>query len=187
MENNVQEPKSEPDELIPPGCSLFVSWIFINTLGLGLGWLLGWWISFLLPALISPAVIGGATGLIQGTFSWIVLLAHQKNLVWWIPVTAVGWAAGFSMGTLAAQSLGVSEVNFGLVVGSVTGAVLGVAQWLVLQKSMKRAFWWIPVSIFALTSAFMFYRPNLTGWGFFYGILYGIVTSVAMVGLLYGD
>ncbi|RPI82987.1 MAG: hypothetical protein EHM41_17030 [Chloroflexi bacterium] len=187
MENNVQEPKSEADELIPPGCSLFVSWIIVNTAGLGLGWLLGWWISFLTPALVSPAVIGGVTGLIQGGFGWIVLQSHKKNLFWWIPVTVAGWAIGFTTGTLVAQSLGVSEVGFGLVTGAVTGTVLGTAQWLVLQKSMKRAFWWIPASIFALTSAFMFYRPNLSPWGFVYGMMYGIVTSVALLWLIYAE
>lgn len=187
MEDNIQEPEKEAGEIIPPGCSLFITWIAANAFGLGLGWLLGWWLSFLAPALVSPAVIGGITGLIQGLFGWVILRSHQKDLSWWIPATIVGWAAGFTAGTFIAQSFGVSEMRFGLVTGAVTGAVLGLLQGLVLRRAVKRAFWWIPASTFALTSAFMFYRPNLTGWGFFYGLLYGIVTSVAMLGLLYSE
>jgi hypothetical protein len=179
--------QNDREELISPGCSLFFIWIAASSIGLGLGWLLGWWLSFRLPGVLASLTIGLVTGLVLGLFQWLLLRASGERITWWIPVTAVTWGAGFLIGTFAASRFGLTGALFGVFSGACMGLLVGAGQWLVMRKTSKRSVLWIPVSTFGLGAAFMFYTPGLSGWGLLYGLLYGFVTSPAVLFMLYAE
>ena len=59
-----------------------------------------------------------------------------------------GWGLaflGFPLGGLAAAALvgGVTTVLDGILGGLATGAVIGLAQWLVLRHRLRLTSWWI--------------------------------------------
>jgi hypothetical protein len=108
-----------------------------------------------------------------------------KRSGWWVIASALGWSAGFSIGAAFAQRLGLSDIFFGVIVGFVTGAILGILQWLVLRQNVLSAGWWVPASIFAWTSSMLYYRPGVTGAGAYYGILSGLVTGTVLLWLIY--
>lgn len=74
----------------------------------------------------------------------------QGWMLWWQWVLAtvlaemIGAVLVSSWG--ASLGRGLSSSNF-IVLGIVEGAVLGLSQWLVLQRHLTRAFWWIPATM----------------------------------------
>jgi hypothetical protein len=180
------EPPKQQDDLLPPGCGMWFAWLFTSTLGTALGWGLGWQVSFILPGAIATVMLAAVTGLVLGALQWLVLRGQLKGSAWWILASAAGWGVGFPAGAAVAQSLGLTDWAFGLAVGAVTGAAAGLAQWLFLSRHLPRTIWWIPVSIFAWTASLVYYRADAVWLGLLYGALYGIVSGVALVWLLYG-
>lgn len=177
----------DSEELISPGCSLFFMWILANSFGLGLGWLMGWWLSFRVQGSLASVTIGAVTGLMLGLFQWLLLRLHGERTPWWVPVTVGTWGTGFLVGAYAASYLGLTGAWFGVFTGACIGLLVGAGQWLVMRKSSARSFLWIPTSTFGLAAAFMFYTSGLSGWGLFYGLLYGFVTSAAVLFMLYAE
>jgi hypothetical protein len=106
---------------------LWLKWTLLSTLG----WVVGW-------ALTGEMVI--AVGAVVGMMQWIVLrpLVHQAG--WWIVASGVGWAAGYAVTTIAFSAESI------VLPGAVIGAALGTMQWLVLQRLVYRAVWWIVIS-----------------------------------------
>lgn len=183
--DNVEDKKREGD-LLPPGCGMWFAWLLTSTVGLALGWFLGWQTSFVIPGVFSTIMLGVVAGLILGAFQWLVLRTQFNDSALWILATAAGWGVGFPMGVFLAQNFGLVDWSFGLVVGIATGVVVGFYQWLFLKRRVPRATWWIPVNGFALASGFIYYRADAVWLGLLVGALYGIVTGVALVWLLYG-
>jgi hypothetical protein len=173
-------------DLLPPGCGMWFAWLFTSTLGMGLGWVLGWQVSFIIPGVFSTVMLGAVAGLILGTLQWLVMRSQFQGSALWILATAAGWGVGFPVGVALAQGFGLADWAFGLTIGAVTGAVTGISQWLFLSRRSLRAGWWIPLSVFALASGLVYYRADAAWLGILIGALYGIVTGVALVWLLYG-
>jgi hypothetical protein len=188
VENEAQaEPVKKQDaDLLPPGCGMWFAWLFTSALGIGLGWVLGWQASFLITGFFSTVSLGAALGLTLGIFQLPILRIQFQNSALWILLTAAGWGVGFPLGVAMAQSFGLADWGFGLVLGAVTGAVVGFSQWLYLSKRIAKPGLWIPVSSFALASGLVYYRADAAWLGLLVGALYGIVTGVALVWLLFG-
>ncbi|NLG73252.1 MAG: hypothetical protein GX495_14580 [Chloroflexi bacterium] len=181
MQNKVEE-----DVSLPPGCSLWFGWVLVSITGSLLGWFVGWQSSFMIPGELSTPVIGTFTGLILGLFQWLILRSRVRNAGWWVPATAAGWGAGFLLGVFAAQWFGLAGYPFGLLIGGITGAVLGILQWAALvHGGVRDATMWIPISVFAWTSALFYYQPGTSWVGALYGALAGIVTATALLWLLH--
>jgi hypothetical protein len=177
--------ETEKGDFLPPGCGFWLGWLAASVLGMLLGWIIGWRASFLVPGGISTIVLGLIVGLILGFMQWLVLRNHLMRPGWWIIASALGWSAGFSIGAAVAQLLGFSEIFFGMVVGFIIGAFLGILQWLILRQKVLSAGWWVPASILAWTSSLLYYRPGISGAGAYYGILSGLVTGTVLLWLLY--
>jgi hypothetical protein len=104
---------------------LWVKWILASTLG----WVIGW-------AFVPEFAVGALVGAAQ----WIVLRPLIRRDGWWIPASAVGWAAGRAivLTVFPPGTAGFAE--------AVIGASVGLAQWLVLRGQVHRAWWWIVLS-----------------------------------------
>jgi hypothetical protein len=186
-EGEVQtEPAKQDADLLPPGCGMWFAWLFTSTIGMGLGWVLGWQLSFLIPGVFSTVMLGAAVGLILGALQWPVLRIQFQNSGLWILHTAAGWGVGFALGVFIVQSFGLIDWLFGLVLGVIVGAVVGISQWLFLARRTPKAGWWVPVSVFSLASGLVYYRAEAPWLGLLIGALYGIVTGVALVWMLFG-
>jgi hypothetical protein len=150
-----------------------------------IGWAVGWRASFLTPGVLSTVGLGATIGLILGSIQSLVLHGQLKGPGWWVLANVIGWAAGFSVGVWLGQQLGLTEATFGFVIGLVTGAFLGVSQWIVLRRQVPDAGWWIPACIFAWAASLLYYQPGVTWLGVLYGTLSGIVTGTVLLWLLY--
>jgi hypothetical protein len=177
--------EQEAGSLLPPGCGLWIGWLAANILGSFLGWFAGWRASFAAPGGLSTIVIGGVMGLILGFMQGLILRGYLRAAGWWVLASALGWGAGFSTGVLFAQWFSSREFLFGILVGTMTGAILGIAQWVILRGHVTKAGWWIPASAFAWASSLLYYRPGSTGLGALFGILSGIVTGTVLLWLFH--
>ncbi len=149
------------------------------------------------------------TGLLIGTAQWLVLRQYIPKAFWWIVVSALGWTFGLVLlryyGSLInplipfLSTLGVWRI-FGtsLVYEPIVLTILGAAQFPILRRFVRKAYWWILVSALGgalegasgSTVAYIL-QPWLlpaplptaliygTGW-----LSYGIVTGICLQWLL---
>jgi hypothetical protein len=137
----------------------------------------------------SSVVSGITAGLIAGLLQWFILLtvipnANRGFLAIWIPVTAAGW-------TIAAILYSVLPLEATTVVyfliAIVNGLLLGVLQWLILQRFSKAAIWWIPASLADAVLAWSFGQlafsllSSLTLFNILFGVLGSIFTAITLV------
>jgi hypothetical protein len=94
-----------------------------------------------------PALLAGAVaGAVIGTAQWLALRRVGADPRW-ILATAAGLAVGLGVGHAA---LGYGDTVGDLaVLGAVSGAAIGVAQWWVLRGLVRNSAWWIPASAVA--------------------------------------
>ncbi len=96
-----------------------------------------------------------ASGFVVGIAQWIVLRRYIKSAVWWIPASGFGWILGiylmvFTGGILDTAVDFLKSINIfleffrlSLIRQTINFAVFGFAQWLVLRRYFRYAFWWI--------------------------------------------
>ncbi len=96
------------------------------------------------------------TGAAVGVMQWVVLRREVSGAGWWVLASTVGYTVGIA----AAAMHGILLVHWlelpwrwvvsivgGAGGGAVTGAAVGVMQWLVLRRQLRRAGWWVLASI----------------------------------------
>ncbi len=100
-----------------------------------------------------------ASGFVVGIAQWLVLRRYINSAVWWIPVSGFGWIFGiylsiFTNGILdqLVESLtsvgGLWEVFWlNVTYQPINFAVFGFAQWLMLRRHFRYAYWWILASV----------------------------------------
>lgn len=88
-----------------------------------------------------PALSGGLlAGLAIGGAQYLALRDRLPDAAWWIPSTAVAHAIGLAAGSaLVGYQTGMTQLA---VQGAVTGLALGMAQGLVLRRSVSGWLWW---------------------------------------------
>lgn len=99
-----------------------------------------------------------ASGFVVGIAQWVVLRNYIKSSIWWIPTSGLGWILGFFLMIFTKDILnpvvdyltsvsGFWEVFWlNIIHEPVNFAVFGFAQWLVLRRHFRYAFWWILAS-----------------------------------------
>jgi hypothetical protein len=134
---------------------------------------------------------GVAAGVIAGLLQWLILLlgvpkVNRWLLVSWIPVTILGWAIGASLYTFVTGSTGMY-----FLISAVTGLVLGILQWVILQKFSKAAIWWIPANVVDWVAAwilgqssFMLNVPDPIVYSILIGVVGSITSSIALIFIL---
>ena len=89
----------------------------------------------------APALAGGLlAGVAIGAAQWLALRDRLPDATWWIPATAIAHAIGLVAGSaLVAYQTGMAQLA---LQGAVTGLALGIAQGLVLRRSVAGWPWW---------------------------------------------
>lgn len=122
-------------------------------------WIIYWIIAFLAfpPAgLLAVTLIGGGmdnaieglaggfiAGLVIGGGQYLALRGTSLGRPIWILATGIGLGAGVG---LAAALFGTSTVVNDIVLRApVTGLALGIAQWLVMRRSVRFSLAWVPL------------------------------------------
>jgi hypothetical protein len=138
--------------------ALWFYWIMATTLG----WLVGVLLFNGIPLVISGVAIA--------TFQWSVLYKRIKKSWRWQVFSSLAWIAGYILYMLLIPE------QMGILVGPLLGAILGVAQWLILRNELEFAGWWIPISIIAWTTGLTLMPGLLTS-----GALPGALTGLTLV------
>lgn len=109
-------------------------------LGFPLGGLAGLALAGPITGVPQAALGGAATGAVIGAAQWLVLRRRLPLTPWWIGATAAGMSGGLALGI---GLLGVDTTGAALPLrGLVTGAGIGLAQYLVLRGLTPRAPAW---------------------------------------------
>lgn len=180
----IGEEEKRAEEIHWPGCGLYAGWMLASIFGMGLGWIVAWLVSFLVPGYLATLLIGLITGTILGGLQWLVLRGTLGRSFFWIPATAIGWAGGFFIGSMAPNWFSIGETWLGPAAGFCVGALVGFFQWLTIRSQVTRAGWWLVASLAAWVSGMIYYQPGITWLGFLYGAISGIVTGLALVWLV---
>jgi hypothetical protein len=149
-------------------------------------------------------VFGAVTGTIIGALQFVVLRSLLQRLVsrrfafragWWVLATAVGVGVTHAIGDAAP-----SPVTYAML-AVLAGAVVGILQWVVLRRLVKRAGWWVIASIvgwfvglivgmFLANSAGLTTSTGLEDWrtqhaivGLVAGVVSGAITGIMLVWL----
>ncbi len=179
---------------------LWLQWVVVNAVG----WAFLAWARGQSPdEPLGLAVLGlGLVCVVLG--QWLVLRPRLAHAGWWLLVTPVGVVPG-GLATLFAIVVAYGWPGLGLLATLLIGTPLGLLQWFVLRGRMRRALWWLPVTVVAIGTSFLvlwlclpalaqrpvdwadlvlggFHTADLatTLGGFVGGAVYGAVTGAAL-------
>jgi hypothetical protein len=147
------------------GWPFWLKWVAASTIAAIAGGMAGLSISWGLGEALFPrnevlglATVGALFGLFLagalGVGQWVVLQAYLPDLRRWMPYSAA--AATISWGLVFPLLIGTYEGNdemwslVSVILATVMGASLGIAQWLVLRDRVPGAGAWIPISTVGL-------------------------------------
>lgn len=120
-------------------------WVLLTAVGGGVGFVLGLAAaeaaSRVFGRPIFEAVLYGILGTSVAVLQWLVLRAHVTRASWWVLASAVSWIL---VGALA--DLVEIKASLAAVWPAIVGAAVGALQWLVLQKHVHLAGFWIMAS-----------------------------------------
>ncbi len=104
---------------------------------------------FLLPYIFIPAI-----GLFTGFFQYLLLRRYWPGLGWWILATSLGWiwtatimVLRYPLSLRFNLDFASTSIWFVPLTYIISGAIAGLAQWLLLRKRLPSATWWIAASI----------------------------------------
>jgi hypothetical protein len=130
---------------------LLVQWVMINTFGIMVGLPIVGLIFVLLTGTLDfpnavAALFVAITGILLGAFQWLVLRSQIERSHWWILSTSIGLAVGVAVIIGAIHWVSdrqLPETGKSLLVGTIFGIMLGIAQWLVLRQHLRHSILWI--------------------------------------------
>ena len=112
---------------------------------------LGGWSAALeaFPPIVFGALLGAMLGSCTGLAQWLVLRRRLDRVGTWLPATFGALVLFWTLHNSGLLPFWVSPwglVVQGFVHGAIVGAMLGVAQWLVLRSRVERAGRWMLIS-----------------------------------------
>jgi hypothetical protein len=154
-------------------------------LGFPLGGLAGLGLAGAVTGAPQAAIGGAATGAVIGAVQWLALRRRIPLSAWWIPATAGGMSAGLALGVGA---LGIDTAGAALPLrGLLTGAGIGLAQYLVLRGVTPRAPAWAaavtlgwPVGWVVTRAAGVDLTPHFTVFGSTGAWAFQLLTGMAL-------
>ncbi len=170
-------------------------WVLANVLAWPLGAAAGWtageqvarWLGPTAGSLTGMAIVGAIVGLGQ----WIVLRVRTSESGWWIPASSLGLVGGAATASVAFDWDPAGFITvFGLV-----GALVGIAQWIVLRRHVSSAGWWVPGTCLGYIAAILasawlggllsFSTPvTFVLISVALGVVFGVISGVLLAGLL---
>jgi len=152
----------------------------------------GQFVTSLRTGSVGGAVGGGFVALCQH----LILRRRLTAINGWVWVTLVAWTAGWASGWIAidtffsalssaqyARGMPLTAIGMPLtvVIGVMAGALVGLAQWVILRRHVKRAGWWIAATAGSWGLAFL---SIAAGVGLMYrGVIVGSITGAALIWL----
>ncbi len=89
------------------------------------------------------------TGLLMGFGQWLVLRRWVDRAQWWILASTAGWGGAIALG-ITAYGIFAAELRWEVVGMAITLPVVffgvGLFQWLLLRRWVRRAGWWLLAS-----------------------------------------
>ena len=150
-------------------------------------------------ALIGPittplaGAIGGAiTGAVLGTAEWLALRRQLSLSPWWIAATALGMGTGLALGVAL---LGTSTDGAALPLrGLITGAGIGIAQFVLLRGVSSRAPIWPLIVVLSWALGWMTTRAigvdlalQWSVFGSSGALTFQLLTGLALAWMLQGN
>lgn len=120
--------------IIGPLAGLSIGYVVASVAGQNAGALVAF--------IVVGAVIGAAISLAQG----LLLRNEMGKLKRWVLMSSLGWAAGHGAVALIG-ALPIDALASDALGRAATGALFGLAQWVVLRQSMPQASWWVWANI----------------------------------------
>ncbi|WP_427158095.1 hypothetical protein ACQFX9_20565 [Aliinostoc sp. HNIBRCY26] len=169
--------------------------------------LIGYPLALVIPGCQGQGAIGcfliGSTlgaglglGVSVGTAQWFILRSIVPRSWWWILASALGWCGIAYTLTMMLYSTvpAPGSSDFGKPIWAIipsawgaiaqvtlSGALMGLFQWLILRGSLQKSFWWIPANaIIMLIAAF-----GVLGLGYNIGGLPGMGAFVVSFSPIY--
>lgn len=106
-------------------------WIPASAIGLSAGLALGVALLGTKTDALTLLLRAAVTGTVLGAFQWVLLRQHLSPAGWWVPVIAVGWAAGWTITRLVGVDLSKGWAVFGISGAAAFAALSGLAlTWL---------------------------------------------------------
>jgi hypothetical protein len=158
-------------------------------------------------------IIGVLEGVVLGFTQWLVLRRYIKHIGWWVLATGIGsliaWLISvkfivvlallsFNSTMTETTTVALRQAVFGM--GAWVGAVLGIAQWLVLRSHVHNGLGWVVTNSLAWGLGLLVSFMGVTGvkpgeftietavvhivTGAATGTIVGAVTGIALVWLL---
>lgn len=177
--------------------AFWIQWILAN----GSGWIVGMSLTVFIGSLVEMftdglltilawGVVATIAGLSMGINQWLVLSLYtmplQKNwLRLWVVVTTLAWVPSL----VIVVGLGVGEkLNFASS-GAIIGMMMGIAQWFVIRRLVKRAEWWAIANTIgwtaglALVDLLELFSWQVTGY-LLAGLVSGSITGLFLLWLI---
>jgi hypothetical protein len=138
------------------------------------------------PGIAGDLIYGLIFGALQTSVLYVLLHAHRRILFGWLFASSIGFAAGIFLAIRVSLALTNNQILLPIVFGIIVGAVLGIAQWLILRlttNSTNAALWWIPVSMLAwvVGESIAFHSGFVAVFVVLVGAGIGAVTGVALI------
>lgn len=138
-------------------------------------------------------------GLLIGLLHWLVLHRFLPVRGWkglgtgltWIVISGLGWILAWGLNILFPSLIilgtdwGYSYVSISLMAGGISSIISGGLQGIVLRKSVRRAWLWMPVhmlSMIAAMYAFQYVPITLPTLAFVVGgLVYGLISANGLI------
>lgn len=152
-------------------------------------------------ALALHGMLGGLfLGMLVALPQWLVLRPLIRHAIWWVPLTALGilsgWVGAFVAALFLVNLADILATYYGLSIewlaigipSGMAGAILGLFQFLLLERAGPKAAWWIVANAFGCMLLWAFFRElqwdglPLTFWS----SISGPATVIMVGGALYG-
>ncbi len=188
--------------ILSNNANMLIRWILGTTLGpfVGFVFLFGYlaYDSYKWTIIVPMGFI--VIGILLGIGQWVVLRTHLINVWTWIPLTAIGFILGVFIGLFSGNWINIDGWNPSIPVA--VGASMGIFQWPVFSKQVRRSIWWIPASIiswtiglgiplvvFDLTTSEHIWSNYLlilygASLGLLWGILVGLISGIFLIFLI---
>jgi len=182
-----------------------IRWTSLTAAGLagGLigGVLLGMPLGKIVNAMIATAAVTCAVGAILGAFQAIGLRRLLRRPLWWIAATVIGLGIGLAVAVVAVEQSGIlitghrpqlahlsaplRAISF-VILGLIAGAILGIAQWIVIRRQMPELKNWVPSTAVGLAVALSGSSLVVDLSGIGVASAMGAIAFVVLAGLAFG-
>jgi hypothetical protein len=174
------------------GMGFLFLWLVANVVG----WVAAqgvWSLLKVLSEMLPGYAAGFLAGATIGAMQWLVLRGYIIKAKQWIVATIVAWGIGLAIMYYLSRIYG----EYGYIIGAaITGAIVGLGQWLVLRSAIPRTWLLIPINTLGLAISLAIGvggsiavlnwsgLPALVGMMALGGMLYAVISGFALMLLI---